>query len=210
LTTSRIRLALVEDHALVRDGLLAVLGQAEDIQIVGTAADGVQAQELCRAEKPEVLLLDLRLPLLDGVSVLEALRKEGTSVRTLLMSSYEGSDMVLRAMRVGARGFVAKNAPASELLSAIRAVHAGALVLPQELQERLIATPPSPDVPTGRELQVLRLVARGLSNSEIGKEMGISAATAKNHIQHIMSKLGAADRTHAVVLSLKQGFLDLD
>lgn len=208
MTAAPIRVVIAEDHQLVRDGLVAVLAQASDLRVVATAATGADALARCRAERPDVLLLDLRLPVLDGLSVVEALRREGELPRILLLSSYEGSELVVRAVRAGARGFVPKSAPAADMLTAIRSVHLGRLVLPPELQERLVASQTAPEL-SAREIEVLRLVAEGRSNHEIARALEIASATAKNHVNNILGKLGAADRTHAVVIAIQRGLLDV-
>lgn len=190
------------------EGLVAVLSRTADVKVVATAANGTGALEQCRDESPDVVLLDLRLPELTTVEVTEALCQGGDLPRVLVMSSSAASDVVVRAVHAGARGFIPRSAPGSQLLTALRAVHAGRLFLTPDLQTRLLAAKGGSQL-SSRELDVLKLVAQGRSNPEIARALNLAAATAKNHVNHVMRKLGADDRTHAVVMAIRRGLLDI-
>lgn len=199
---------LADDHAMVREGLTGIVGTQPDMRIVGTAATGPEAIEAFRKLRPDVLVLDLRLPGMDGLEVLAALKNEFPASRVLVLSSHDGDEAIFRAIRAGAGGYVLKTAPARVLLDAIRAVHQGRRFLSREASERL-AGRVAEGVLSERELDIVRGIAQGLGNREIGASLGISESTVKNHINNILSKLDASDRTHAVMIALQRGMIDL-
>lgn len=203
-----IRIMIVEDHVLVRMGLVAAAGDAPDIKVVAEVDDGRQALDMFRAHRPDVVVLDLRMPGMDGVEIIRALRNEFGPVRILMLSSFGSGDDISRAMREGASGYVIKGMPLQQLLEGIREVHAGGQYLPPDIQSRMTERMNS-DL-SSRELEVLRLIARGKSNKEIAAHMGIVEGTVKAHLAHIFSKLGAVDRAQAMAIALKRQILELD
>jgi DNA-binding NarL/FixJ family response regulator len=201
-----IRVAIADDQPVVRDGLVMLLGLTDGIEIVGTAADGAQAVELVRESKPDVVLMDLRMPELDGVEATRTLRTTTPETQVLVLTTYADDDSLFPALQAGARGYLTKDASAEEIEQAIRAVAAGHTHLDPAIQRRLVAAvleaPSSPgelpDDLTPREIEVLKLIAGGLSNAEIAAALVVSAATVKTHVNHIFQKTGARDRAQAV------------
>lgn len=204
-----IRLMVVEDHAIVRQGVVALLERQPDFEIVAEAADGQSALELHRQHRPDVTLVDLRLPKLDGVEVIRALRRDSPSSRFLVLTTYDGEDDISRALQAGASGYLLKGVGRSTLADAIRLVHAGRRYIPQEIADRVLPRPAGEEL-TEREVEVLRRIAEGLSNKEIGEQLGIAENTVKGHVGNLLSKLGASDRTRALVLALKRGLVHID
>jgi DNA-binding NarL/FixJ family response regulator len=212
-----IRVAVADDQALVRSGLSTVLGLAGDIEVVGEAADGDEAVALARSEQPDVVLMDIRMPRLDGIAATRRITRETTDVRVLILTTFDLDEYVHEALRAGASGFLLKDAAPEELFAAVRVVHAGDALLAPTVTKRLIAeftaAPPAPDASTDRrmgrltdrEREVFELVARGLSNDEIAERLVISPATAKTHVSRILTKLEARDRTQLVVLAYENG-----
>ena len=200
--TTPIRVLVADDHPIVRDGLIAVLSTQPDFEIVGEAADGRQVVEQALAFRPDVILLDLEMPELDGVQALEQLRKLGHSVRAVVFTAFDTDERILSALRAGAKGYLLKGAPREELFNAVRVVHAGGSLLQPVVVSKLLerfseASPLSAatETLTPRELGVLTLVAQGLPNKEIAERLAISQRTVKFHVSSIMGKLGAANRT---------------
>jgi len=204
----KIRVMLVEDHVLVRMGLVAAANEEPDIEVVAEVEDGRQAVDLYRTHQPDVVVLDLRMPGMDGVEIIRALRAEFGKVRILMLSSYGSGDDVARAMQEGAMGYIVKGMVLEQLLEGIRTVYNGGKFLPPEISHRMTERLNSDISP--RELEVLRLVAKGKSNREIAKELGIVEGTVKIHIAHIFTKLGAADRTQAMAIAIQRHILQLD
>ena len=206
---STISILCVDDHPLVRKGVAAIIANEPDMCLVAEAATGHHAVELFRLHQPDVTLMDLRLPEMDGIEAIRQIRQEFPEARILALTSYDGDQDIYRALDAGVRGYLLKEMAHIEVVRAIRQVHAGKRVMPSEVAERL--TEYFPEAPlTARETEVLGYVAKGLSNKEIAHRIGTASGTVKMHLQNILGKLGAADRTHAVTTALERGILRLD
>jgi DNA-binding NarL/FixJ family response regulator len=208
VTTPKIRVFAVDDHPLLRQGLAAIVDHQRDMQLVAQAASGREAIEEYRKHAPDVTLMDLRLPDMSGIDALIAIRIEVPTARVIMLSTFDGDVEVHRALRAGARGYMLKGGPPRELIDAIREVHAGRKRIPAALAARL-AEYVSEDDLTPREIEVLRLVAEGCRNRDIAERLFISEDTVKVHLKHVMEKLGATDRTHAVTIALRRGIIHL-
>jgi DNA-binding NarL/FixJ family response regulator len=204
-----IRVLCVDDHPIVRKGIASLLANESDMKLVAEAASGREAVELHRALQPDVTLMDLKLPDLDGVSATRLIREESPQARILALTSYDGDQEVYRALEAGARGYLLKEMVHTDVLRAIRVVHSGKRLIPPEVAERLSEFFPQ-IVLTEREVQVLSFVAKGMANKDIAFRLGTASGTIKMHVQNILSKLGAADRTHAVTIALERGILHLN
>jgi len=203
-----IRLLAVDDHALRREGIAALVQQQEDMVLVGEAADGEEALEQFRRLRPDVTLLDLQMPKRDGIETLVALRKEFPAARIVVLSTYRGDAQATRALKAGAMGYLLKSGLRQELLETVRAVHAGQRRIPPEIASS-IAEHLGDESLSPRETDVLRLVATGAANKQIARELGITDETVKAHMKNILGKLSAHDRTHAVTIALRRGILEL-
>jgi DNA-binding NarL/FixJ family response regulator len=208
LNTKKIRLMLVEDHILMRMGLVSATRIEPDMVVVAEVDDGRKVVESYRKHKPDVILLDLRLPGMGGIQVIKALCQESPDVRVVVLSSYGGGDDVTTAIQAGASGYVLKNMPLQQVLEAVRVVHLGGQYIPREIASRLSQRLHS-DMST-REIEVLRLIAQGRSNKEIATELGIVEGTVKAHVTNIFGKLGAVDRTQAITIAVKRQILQLE
>ncbi len=207
-----IRLVIADDHPVVRAGLQGMLASQADFEIVGEATTGVEAVAMVARLCPDVVLMDLRMPELDGTAAIAQMRREQLKVPVLVLTTYDGDADILRAIEAGATGYLLKDTPREELFAAIRAVAQGRSVLAPVAATRLLRhmhAPPD-EAPSTREIEVLMLVARGASNKEIARSLHISEATVKSHLIHIFSKLGVADRTAAVTVALERGILRLE
>jgi two-component system NarL family response regulator len=204
-----IRILIADDHAVVREGLAAMIARRADMQVAAEAEDGRRAVELARQLKPDVILLDLRMPEMGGVEAITHIRAERPEARIIVLTTYDGDEDIYRALQAGAKAYLLKDMPRDELLDAIRVVHAGHKRIPSEvaakLAERLTAKALTP-----RELEVLKLIVAGRSNKEIGAGLGIAEGTVKIHVNNLLGKLGVADRTQAVTEALKRGIVHLD
>lgn len=204
----RIRILLVDDHAAIRMGLTTAANDAADMEVVASVENGQEAIEAFRKHRPDVVVLDLRLQGMSGIEIMHALREENKNARILIFSTYAKGEEIYRAMKAGAAGFVLKEMPLDRLLEAIRAVNQGAQYMPSEIAmrvgERMLAQL-SP-----REVEILHLLARGLSNKEIGAQLGVVEGTVKIHITSIFSKLGVSDRTQALVEAIKRGIVQIE
>jgi DNA-binding NarL/FixJ family response regulator len=205
----RIRVLVADDHPIVRAGLATVVSQQLELELVGEAADGAEAVIIVRERRPDVVLMDLRMPHMDGVAAIRQIKSEFPDVGVLALTTYEGDVDIHRALEAGARGYLTKDMLLTEVVSAIRAVHRGERVIPAQVAARLAEFTPRTDL-TEREIEVVRLVARGLSNHEIAGVIGRSDETVKLHLKNIFSKLGVADRTEAVTLAISRGILHLE
>jgi DNA-binding NarL/FixJ family response regulator len=205
----KIRIMLVEDHILIRMGLVTASQLEPDIELVAEVEEGEEAVEAYRTHRPDLVIMDLRLPGMDGIQTINALRKEFGPVVVLVLSTYAADDDVYRAIQAGASGYLLKDMPLKVLVEAIRTVHGGQNYFPPGISDRL-AERLRQSVPTDRELLVLQKIAKGMSNKEIGNELGITEGTVKAHVTNILSKLHAADRTQAVTTAIKRGIIHID
>jgi DNA-binding NarL/FixJ family response regulator len=204
-----IRVMIFDDHQMVREGIVALLQMQGDFQVVGEAGEGESAVALYRLQRPDVALVDLRMPGKDGVAVIEAIRGEFPEARLLVLTTYDSDDDVARALRAGASGYLLKGAGRQALAEAVRAVHAGRRHVPPALADRILQRPDDEPL-SGREIEVLRRIARGLGNRAIGEELGISESTVKGHVNRLLAKLGVTDRTKALVVALRRRLIDVD
>jgi DNA-binding NarL/FixJ family response regulator len=217
--TKPVRVLLVDDQPLLRTGFRMVLGSEPGLDVVGEAGDGVEAVDLARRLLPDVVLMDIRMPRMDGVAATRTIVAARLPVRVLILTTFDLDDYVVGALRAGASGFLAKDVPAEDLVTAIMTVAAGeAVVAPRILRrllDRFATTLPDPDAApprgldslTEREREVLVQVARGLSNAEIARELRVSETTVKTHVGHLLTKLGLRDRVQAVVLAYESGLV---
>ena len=203
-----IRIFSVDDHPLLREGISALVNNQADMVVAGEAATGAEALQLFKQLQPDVTLLDLRLPDSSGIDILIAIRSEFPDARIIMLTTFEGDVEIHRALQAGARGYLLKNMPPSELLDVIRQVHAGKKRIPPAIASQL-AEHMSDETLTEREVEVLREVAGGNKNRDIANRLFISEETVKVHIKHIMEKLGAADRTQAVTIGVRRGIIQL-
>ena len=203
-----IRVLAVDDHPLLREGVAALIGSEEDMELVGEAANGREALDLFRKYQPEITLMDLQMPEMNGIDAIGAIRGEFPDARIIILTTHPGDFQVSRALKAGARGYVLKGMLRKELLETIRAVHAGQKRLSSEAAAE-IAEHLADCGLTPREIDVLRLVAAGNSNKEIGVRLSLTEVTVKSHLKSILAKLGASDRTHAVTIALRRGIIDL-
>jgi len=211
-----IRVALADDQELVRTGFRMILESEGDLTVVGEAEDGAQAFELVRRERPDVVLMDVRMPVLDGISATARIVAAGLPTRVLVLTTFDLDEVVFEAIRAGAAGFLLKTGPADDLVRAVRVVASGESLLSPSITRRLVeefarrpsgAPPAAVNELTPRELDVLRLVARGLSNAEIAAELVVETSTVKSHVASILSKLGLRDRVQAVVAAYESGLV---
>jgi len=211
-----LRVVLADDQAVVREGLVTLLGLLPGIEVVGSAADGVTAVELVAQHRPDVLLVDLRMPRGDGVETTAKVRAEYPSTEVVVLTTYADDDALLAALRAGARGFLTKDADAEAIARALRSAAAGQSTVDGELQRRLVdaVTRTAPvqareiEGLTAREIEVLRLIAAGLSNTEIARTLVVSEATVKTHVNHLFTKAGLRDRAQAVAFAYRAGIAD--
>ncbi len=201
-----LRILVVEDHHVVRQGLIALLKTVPDMAVVAEAADGKQAVELYRQHKPDVTIMDLRLPVMSGVDAITAIRRDSPAARIIVLTTFDGDEDIYRALQAGARGYLLKDMFSEELMDAIRTVHAGKTRIPPAVAQRLAERMGGPNL-TAREMDVLKLIVAGKSNKEIGSSLSISEATVKTHINSILSKLGVSDRTQAATTALQRGIV---
>lgn len=210
-----IRILVADDHPIVRDGLVAILGTQADFEVIGTASNGLEVVDLVERLRPDVLLLDLEMPEMDGVQALQTLQAHGIDTKVIVFTAFDTDERILGAVQAGAQGYLLKGAPREELFDAIRVVHEGGSLLQPIVMSKLLrhisqrdedrsqVEPLSP-----REHEVLVLMARGLQNKEIAAELVISERTVKFHVSSILSKLGAGNRTEAVTMALQQGLIE--
>lgn len=206
--TRIVRVLCVDDHPLVRKGIASILANEPDIRLVAEAGNGREAVEQFRGHHPDVTLMDLRMPEMDGIEATRAIRAEFPDAKIIALTSYDGDQDIFRALDAGIRGYLLKEMVHTEVLRAIRTVAAGKRLMPPEVAERMPDAFPRPAL-TPREVEVLTLVARGLANKQIAEELGTASGTVKMHIQNILSKLDASDRTHAVTIALQRGIIRL-
>jgi DNA-binding NarL/FixJ family response regulator len=203
----KIRVLMVDDHPLLREGIAAVIHGEPDIEMVAEATNGQEAIDLFRVHRPDVTLMDIQMPGMSGIEAIIAIRRESPTARFIVLTTYQGDVQALRALKAGASGYLLKSMLRKDLLDTIRAVYGGKRRIPPEIAAEL-ADHVTEDALTDREIQVLRRVATGTSNKIIASQLTVSEATVKGHMKSILSKLGANDRTHAVTIAMKRGFLD--
>lgn len=208
-TGSPIRVLCADDHPLIRKGIASILANEGDTLLVAEASNGREAVELFRAHKPDVVLLDLHMPELDGVAATKIILQECPDARIIALTSYDGDQEIYRALDAGVRGYLLKEMVHTEVLRAIRRVHSGKRLIPSEVSERLSEHFPQIAL-TARETEVLGWVAEGLGNKEIADRLGTASGTVKNQIQTILGKLKASDRTQAVTIAIRRGILHVD
>ncbi|HWX20757.1 MAG TPA: response regulator transcription factor [Candidatus Binatia bacterium] len=206
--TDKVRVLIADDHVTVTAGLASIIGFQADMMVVAEAANGREAVDLWRAHRPDVALLDLRMPVLDGVGAIEEIRLEDASARIIVLTTYDTDNEIYRAIKAGAKGYVLKDARREELMDCIRRVSRGETCIPQSLVEKLAAGVSSETL-TGRELDVLTLLARGKRNKEIGANLYISETTVKAHLRSIFTKLNVLSRTEAIAAASRRGLVQL-
>jgi DNA-binding NarL/FixJ family response regulator len=204
----RIRVLSIDDHPLLREGIAAIISNQPDMELVGQAADAHEGLRLYRQLKPDITLLDLRLPDMSGIDTLMAIRAEFVNARVIILSASQGDMEIQRAMEAGARGFLLKSLPHKEIVNAVRLVHAGKKCVPPDVAASL-AEYLAEDMLTGREVEVVALIGAGNRNRDIADILSISEDTVKGHMRNIMEKLGANDRTEAVVIAIRRGIIQL-
>jgi DNA-binding NarL/FixJ family response regulator len=208
MTQDKIKVLAVDDHPYLREGIAAVIQGEDDLQLVGEAANGQEAIAAFRAQRPDITLMDLQMPVMNGIDAIVAIRKEFPTARFVILTTYQGDVQALRAFKAGASGYLLKNMLRKELLETIRTVNAGRRRIPPEIAADL-AEHVTDDVLSPREVEVLAKVAKGTSNKIIAAGFSVSEATVKSNITSILSKLGARDRTHAVTIAIRRGFIDV-
>ena len=209
MTAKPIRVLVIEDHNVVREGLVALLRVAEGLDVVGEAADGVEAITQFRKHQPDITLVDLRLPRMSGVDVIERIRMETPHARFIVLTTYDGDEDIYRALKAGARAYLLKGMTSEELINTIRAVHAGKSYIPPAIAERLAERMGAQDL-TPREFEVLEQIVQGKSNKEIAAALEVSEATVKTHINSLLGKLGVTDRTQAATAAIQRGIVPLE
>jgi DNA-binding NarL/FixJ family response regulator len=219
MTDTTIRVVIADDQRVVRDGLTMLVGLIDGVEVVGTAGDGMEAVQRAEREHPDVVLMDLRMPGMEGAEATHRIRAALPTTQVLVLTTYADDESLFPALRAGARGYLTKDATAEEIEQAIRALAAGRTHLDPAVQERLVAavlhtqqdapttTQPLPDDLSSREVEVLKLIAAGLSNAEIAQALFVSHATVKTHVNHIFSKTGVRDRAQAVRYAYQHGML---
>jgi len=208
LSGKRIRILSVEDHPVFREGLATIIGSQQDMLLVAQAANAVEALDQFRRHRPDVTLMDLRLPGINGTDALISIRGEFPNARVIILTSSDTDAEIRQALRAGASAYVLKSMPKNELLNVIRSVHSGQRFIPSEIASRLAEHMAEDDL-TPRELEVLQLIGTGHRNKQIADELNISETTVNFHIKNIVDKLGANDRTHAVTIALRRGLLKI-
>ena len=201
-----IRLMLVEDHAVVRQGLSALLGAEDDLEVVGAVGDGLAAIEMYARLKPDVVLMDLQMPKMGGVETIKRIREAHAAARVIVLTTFDGDEDIYRALQAGARAYLLKGMPVEELVTTIHAVHKGKLHIPGPVAEKLAERVSGQEL-TARELNVLERIVAGRANKEISADLFISEATVKTHINSLLGKLGVADRTHAATVAIQRGLV---
>jgi len=209
VTMESIRVLIVEDHNVVRQGLVALLNVVDGLTVVGEAADGLEAIKEFRKHQPDVTLMDLRLPRMGGVEAIQRIRTEAPQARIIVLTTYDGDEDIYRALKAGARAYLLKGMTSEDLVTTIRAVHAGKSHIPAAIAEKLAERMGTEDL-TPREFDVLKEIVNGKSNKEIASELNVSEATVKTHINSLLGKLGVTDRTQAATAAIQRGIVPLE
>ena len=204
-----IRVLVAEDHEIVRDGICAIVNQQEDMRVVAEADNGTKAVQKYREHQPDVVLMDLRMPAIEGVEAIAQIKSEFPTAKIIILTTYDTDEDIYRGLQAGAKGYLLKDTSAEDLATAIRTVNQGKKYVPQELAMKLAERITTSEL-TNREMEVLRLLTKGNSNQEIGSILKITEGTVKFHVNNILSKLNVSDRTQAVIVSLKRGLTRLE
>ena len=205
---SRIRVLIADDHSVVREGLVSLIGRRADMAVIGEASNGREAVEFWKKHQPDVTLLDLRMPELDGVGVIKEIRAENQNARIIVLTTFDGDEDIYRAIQAGSKGYLLKDAPREALMDCIRRVHGGETCVPVHLAAKL-AQRVSGESLSEREIDVLKLMAQGKSNKEIGSALFISEGTVKSHVKGIFAKMNVISRTEAVATATRRGLIQL-
>jgi two-component system NarL family response regulator len=206
--STTIRVLIADDHSIVRQGLVTIINRDPEMAVIAQAEDGQQAIDCFREYQPDVTLMDLRMPQVEGVEAITAICTEFKSARIMVLTTYDGDEDIYRGLQAGAQGYLLKDAKPNELLNAIRTIHRGQKYIPPEVGAKLVQRMSNPEL-SERELEVLRLMAQGMSNLEIGTALSIGESTVKSHVNRILSKSGVNDRTQAVIVALRRGIVSL-
>jgi len=204
----KISIMVIDDQSVVRQGFVALINTVADMEVVAEGTNGQQAIDLYRQHKPDITLIDLRMPVMGGVEAITAIRKEFPEARLIVLTTYDGDEDIYRSLQAGAKGYLLKDVFFEELESTIRSVHAGGRRIPAAIAERLAERMSGSEL-TSREMEVLQLIVKGQSNREIGNTLNISEATVKSHINNLLTKLGVSDRTQAATTALQRGLVHL-
>ena len=207
--STQIRVMIVDDHPVVREGIARIISNDKRLELVGEAGSAQEAIELYRKTRPDITLMDMRLPDKSGVQTIETIREDFANARIIILSSFDHEEDIYQAIQAGARGYLLKDSPRNDLISAIIRVHSGERCIPAQIATRLAERVGANEL-TSREFEVLRLIVKGNSNKEIGDQLGISEGTVKSHVNNILSKLNVTDRTQAVSVALKRGLVHLE
>ncbi len=206
--STTIRVLIVDDHSIVRQGLATIINRDPEMTVIAQAEDGQQAIACFGEHQPDVTLMDLRMPQMGGVEAITAICAQFKPARIIVLTTYDGDEDIYRGLQAGAKGYLLKDAKANELLNAIRMVNRGQQYIPPEVGAKLVQRMSNPEL-SERELEVLRLMAQGMSNSDIATALTIGESTVKSHVNRILSKLGVSDRTQAVIIAVKRGIVSL-
>jgi two-component system NarL family response regulator len=206
--STTIRVLIVDDHSIMRQGLATIINRDPEMTVIAQAEDGQQAIALFSEHQPDITLMDLRMPQMGGVEAITAICTQFKPARIIVLTTYDGDEDIYRGLQAGAKGYLLKDAKANELLNAIRMVNRGQQYIPPEVGAKLVQRMSNPEL-SERELEVLRLMAQGMSNSDIATALTIGESTVKSHVNRILSKLGVSDRTQAVIIAVKRGIVSL-
>lgn len=204
-----IRVLIVDDHPVVRAGLTSMLGTQPELQVIGSASSGEEALAIIQRESPDVVLLDLRMPGLNGIDMLTAAKRNGSQTRAIILTSYETDEDIYRAVQAGAQGYLLKDTPLKEMLEAIRTVDGGKRYIPRQIAQRLAERMMRAEL-TAREIEILKMLAKGPTNKQIGHALGISDFTVRNHVNSIIEKLEVSDRTEAATTAIQRGIITVE